>query len=253
MRTVPQLVESMTCDGFVVVPEVFSRNQIDAIVAELEAALNSHLTKDSIRSDAGNLYAARNILAVWPPATEVWRQTPTLEILTAILGPDFGLVRGLYFDKPPDRSWTLPWHKDLTIAVQEHRHSKLFTKPTRKAGVPHMEAPLKVLESMATIRIHLDDVTEENGPLQVIPGSHQTGKELRIGNSPAVSVLVRHGDVLVMRPLLAHASGHSKPGTRRHRRILHLEFAASAELPENFCWHEFHPGLPQRLMVDTNS
>ena len=49
------------------------------------------------------------------------------------------------------------------------------------------------------------------------------------------------GDVLLMRPLLAHNSGRSHPETTRHRRILHLEFAGLAELPDGFAWHTFVP------------
>src|SRR5262249_17161143 len=168
---------------------------------------------------------------LWPAAASVWRRSPLMELLVAVLGGEFGLVRVLFFDKPPDRSWTLPWHKDLTIAVREHReNSRLFSKSTRKAGVPHMEAPLEALEKMLTIRIHLDDVTEENGPLRVMPGSHRSGKELQMRSTVPKNILVNQGDVLLMRPLLAHASGHAKADTQRHRRILHLEFAASAEL-----------------------
>src|SRR6185437_14142607 len=79
-------------------------------------------------------------------------------ILAAILGPKFGLVRILFFDKPPRQTWALPWHKDLTVAVRDNRlPSQHFAKPTRKAGVPHVEAPQAILESMLTARIHLDE------------------------------------------------------------------------------------------------
>jgi ectoine hydroxylase-related dioxygenase (phytanoyl-CoA dioxygenase family) len=162
------------------------------------------------------------------------------DALTAVLGPEFGLVRTLYFDKPPERTWSLPWHKDLTIAVRENRlPSDRFTRPTRKAGVPHVEAPQELLESMLFARIHLDDVTEENGPLQVAPGSHQTGKSMVLGNAHPQNILVQRGDVLLIRPLVAHCSGRSHPETRRHRRILHLEFAASPTLPDGYAWHDF--------------
>ena len=42
-----------------------------------------------------------------------------------------------------------------------------------------------------------------------------------------------------MRPLLAHCSNRSGRRHERHRRILHLEFAASAELPDGYEWHDF--------------
>ena len=95
---------------------------------------------------------------------------------------------------------------------------------------------------MVTARIHLDDVTDENGPLKVIPGSHATGTILQLGDVQPEAIRVQRGDVLLMRPLLAHGSGRSHPETHRHRRILHLEFAASAELPDGYNWYDFRPG-----------
>jgi len=46
----------------------------------------------------------------------------------------------VYFDKPPGHSWALPWHKDYSLAVREHGRAGVFTKPTVKAGVPHVVA-----------------------------------------------------------------------------------------------------------------
>src|SRR5262249_2507786 len=163
------------------------------------------------------------------------RRPPLPEVLDAVLGPGCGLVRVLFFDKPPEASWALPWHKDLTVAVRDNTlPSAHFGRPTRKAGLPHVEAPAWLLERMLTARVHLDEVTEENGPLRVLPGSHRAGKELNAGAAEPRSILAGRGDVLLMRPLLAHASGHSAPGTARHRRILHLEFAGVRELPDGY-------------------
>jgi ectoine hydroxylase-related dioxygenase (phytanoyl-CoA dioxygenase family) len=172
-----------------------------------------------------------------------WRRSDLPGYLAGVLGPDFGLVRVPFFDKPPRQTWALPWHKDLTVAVRDNRpRGSHFSHPTRKAGVPHAEAPLAVLEAMLTARIHLDDVTGENGPLKVIPGSHRAGKALALDAAPPRRVLAGRGDVLLIRPLVAHCSGKSEPGTARHRRVLHLEFAASAELPDGYAWHTFLPG-----------
>jgi ectoine hydroxylase-related dioxygenase (phytanoyl-CoA dioxygenase family) len=90
---------------------------------------------------------------------------------------------------------------------------------------------------MLTLRIHLDEVTDENGPLKVIPGTHRQpdpGKD-----TAPVSIHAAIGDVLAMRPLLSHSSGASLPGTTRHRRILHLEFAADRILPDGYQWRHF--------------
>jgi hypothetical protein len=230
-------------DGFTIVPGVFEEGEIDGLVAELERTLSRQCEATAIRSQADVVYAARNILELWPRAASLWRRQPLTDLLEKILGPRFGLVRGLFFDKPPEQTWALPWHKDLTIAVREHRQPTFsFTKPTRKAGVPHVEAPQELLEAMLTLRIHLDEVTEMNGPMRVLPGSHRTGKRMSMDESLRQSVLVRKGDVLLIRPLVAHSSAASHPDTRQHRRVLHLEFAGWPELPEGYGWHTFLAG-----------
>jgi ectoine hydroxylase-related dioxygenase (phytanoyl-CoA dioxygenase family) len=97
---------------------------------------------------------------------------------------------------------------------------------------------------MLTARIALDEVVDENGPLLVIPGSHRdvsaeelpTALELEPRTRP---IHMRAGDVLLIRPLVVHRSGPSRPGTIRHRRTLHFEFAAEETLPAGLAWHRF--------------
>ena len=226
-------------DGFASAPGLLPEFECDALVASLEARLQ--VADPSIRGGEGAIYAARNLLDFWPEATTFWRRPAILEVLQAHLGASAGLVRMLYFDKPPGQSWALPWHKDLTISVADNRGPWVgYRHPTTKAGVPHLEAPEAVLETMLTLRLHLDAVTDENGPLKVLPGSHHTGKHLDLSGEVVVLHADR-GEGLLMRPLLAHASGRSQEGTTRHRRILHLEFACSEALPEGVRWHRFLP------------
>ena len=117
--------------------------------------------------------------------------------------------------------------------------SEAFSRPTVKAGVPHVIASDELLQQMLTLRIHLDEVTDENGPLRVIPESHVSSESAGIGVESAVTIYAKEGDVLAMRPMISHASGASFEGTIRHRRILHLEFAANEKLPDAYQWHDF--------------
>ena len=229
-------------DGFTVVPQVYAAGEYQQLAADVQAVL-SCCTDDgtSLRRANGAIFGARNLLNIFPSARTLWRKPPLLELLVNVLGDDFGLVRGLYFDKPPHGNWSLPWHQDLTIAVEDHSlPSERFRERTMKAGVPHAQAPDEVLQRMLTLRIHLDDVTAENGPLTVLPGSH-LGRDSDPAFQPPVTILAAAGDVLAMRPLLSHASVSSVPGTSRHRRILHLEFSAAGELPDGYRWHQFIP------------
>jgi ectoine hydroxylase-related dioxygenase (phytanoyl-CoA dioxygenase family) len=92
---------------------------------------------------------------------------------------------------------------------------------------------------MITLRIHLDPATPDNGPLEVIPGSHASRDTNP--NCEDVRILAAAGDVLAMRPLLLHASGESSPVSPSHRRVIHLEFAGEPTLPEGYRWHQFVP------------
>jgi hypothetical protein len=234
-------LNQIEADGFATIPAVFSADEARTIAAELGATFRSPSAESAaMQTPDGAVYGARNVLSLWPPAACVWRQAPLPESLLGVLGPRYGLVRVLFFDKPPEQTWSLPWHKDLTIAVQDNRlPSHRFTKPTRKAGVPHVEAPEELLEQMVIVRVHLDAMTDDNGPLRVIPGSHRSGKSMHLGEEIPHTVLLSQGDVFVMRPLLTHSSVCSRPDCESHRSILHFEFASLPFLPDGYAWHDF--------------
>ena len=185
---------------------------------------------------------ARNLIDEFEPARTIWREPVLVNLLREVLGHSFGLVRVLYFDKPADRSWVLPWHKDMTVAVNDNQSpSEGFSKPTRKAGVPHFEAPTELLNQMLTLRLHLDEATSRNGALRVIPGSHLTGKLPATSTEQFVTVDAGVGDVLAMRPLISHSSGHTEPESGLHRRILHFEFSGVPKPAADLQWHRFLP------------
>ena len=118
----------------------------------------------------------RNLIWRVPAIRRLARASQLLEIVRAILGPGAFAVRGLYFEKTLTTHWNLPWHQDLTIAVQARRDVPGFGPWTVKAGIAHANAPGELLGRMVTIRLHLDDCDLENGPMRVLPGSHAAGK-----------------------------------------------------------------------------
>ncbi len=244
-----RLLETIRETGYAMLTGVFSESELVDLREQSGQAFRGE--EESIRQRSGAVYAARNVLTHWPEARGIGRHPQLKSRLIAVLGEQCGLVRGLFFDKPPEQTWSLPWHKDLLIAVREGaRHSPRYSPPRPRLGVPHTEPPVEVLENMLTARIHLDSMTAHNGPLEVQPGSHRSGKRLELGAEfRPVTLHCRAGDVLLMRPLLAHASGKSLPGCQEHRRILHLEFAAEPHLPEGVEWWEYYP-LREATSVD---
>lgn len=185
--------------------------------------------------------AGRRGLLGLPTVATLARSTRLLDLVRPHLPSEPFPVRAIYFDKSSDGNWLVPWHQDLTIAVRDRAEVPGFGPWSMKDGVSHVQPPIEVLEQMLTVRIHLDDADETNGALRVLSGSHRLGRlsaeriqELR-AQQPEVLCVASAGDVLLMRPLLLHASGRST--SAGHRRILHLEYAAFS-LPPELKWHE---------------
>jgi len=234
----PSITELIDRDGFAMLKGIFSPLVAQQLGAELERAILNDAEHQSAISRGETLIAARNVLEVYPAARTLWHRPPLDVILKEVLGENLGLMRGLYFDKPPQKSWSLPWHQDRVIAVKNNKlPSSVFGKPTIKAGVPHVEAPIWLSQQIIFARIHLDPMLDENGPLQVMPGSHRANQ---VQESRAPVTLYAHpGDVLLMRPLVFHRSSESLPMTNLHRRVLQLEFTGCPVLPDGYQWHTF--------------
>jgi hypothetical protein len=123
------------------------------------------------------------------------------------------LMRALALDKSPEANWFVPWHQDRADETRERC--------------------AQALARMVTLRVHLDDCGEDNGPLEVLPGSHLAGRldraaiaDLSARAMPLLCLAVR-GDILAMRPLLVHRSQRAR--SPRRRRVLHLEYAPAGE------------------------
>src|SRR6516225_10108860 len=98
-------------DGYTVLPAVFSEREVAAILESLAAAFAGDQSGSTLRTEDGFVYGARNLMQLWPGVISAWRKSPLPELLADTLGANFGLVRVLYFDKPPEQSWALPWHR----------------------------------------------------------------------------------------------------------------------------------------------
>ena len=140
------------------------------------------------------------------------------------------MVRAIYFDKSADANWLVPWHQDLTLALRERADVEGFGPWSVKEGVPHVQPPVDYLRRMLTVRLHLDDADESNGALRVLPGSHADG---RLGAGRIQEIRARQNEVLCA----VRAGGAGRSTSDRHRRVLHLEYAAF-RLPPELHWHE---------------
>ncbi len=210
---------SVERDGFAIVPRVVTATTISRI---------SHALSESIvrRTRAG----VRNVLRI-PAVRELATQEDLLELARQVLGPGAIPFRTTLFDKSAPSNWLVVWHQDTALPLRERRDIRGWGPWSVKEGVICAHAPASALEQVLAIRVHLDDSNEENGPLKVLPATHDLGVlnddqiHALAGQEAALDCCVAAGGVLLMRPLLVHAS--SKARSNAPRRVLHIEYAST--------------------------
>lgn len=227
--------QEMVSNGFTVIENVFTDKEVDTLIGIIERADSSN---DTFRKTK-DLFAIRQFLKEVPDAAPAIFTPELNATLRELFGPGYQVVKSIYFDKPGDSNWFVSYHQDLTISVKEKAEVPGFGPWTVKQQQYAVQPPLTILENNFTIRIHLDDTDEHNGALRVIPGSHNKGiyRPETIDWSTEREVLcnVRKGGMMIMRPLLLHAS--SRTTNSHKRRVIHIEFS-NQELPAPLQWSE---------------
>jgi hypothetical protein len=231
-----QAVLSLQQDGFAILADLFSTKEITAILNTIEA---TETASPNFRRSQ-DVFAIRNLLREIPALREQLL-TPAVRQLLAVLFPDATphLTKAIYFDKPAGSNWLVAWHQDVMIAVNRRLNLPGYGPWTSKQGEVTVLPPRQVLESIITVRLHLDECDETNGALRVVPASHQHGvipnREHSTYTPQAVTCPVPAGGVMLMQPLTLHASNRST--SNYPRRVIHLEFSA-IELPDGLEWRE---------------
>lgn len=147
---------------------------------------------------------------LFSPEARMWlAEHPGLaEIARRLAGGAVHVTRLQAFDKSAGANWFVPWHQDRS-----------------EDGA---ERSIPFLENTLALRIHLDPCGEDNGPLEVIAGSHAQGRlegaaiPGAVARAAPVLCLTDRGDVLAMRPLLLHRSQRAKQPAAR--RVIHIEY-----------------------------
>jgi hypothetical protein len=210
--------------GFAIVPNVVHPDEIRNLLQDFSGTSFE-------RSRAGMRHAMK-VPGVMRLALDPRLQGTAQEVLGGEAVP----FRGTLFDKSGKANWLVAWHQDTALPLREKKEIPGWGPWSVKDGVTYAHAPAETLMRVIALRVHLDDSTPSNGPLRVLPGTHRVGvlsdEEIRslACKVPPVDCLVPRGGVLVMRPLLIHAS--SKSRSEKPRRVLHIEYASSMTIAE---------------------
>jgi Phytanoyl-CoA dioxygenase (PhyH) len=216
------ILRSIDNDGFAVVASVFSHHDINAIPEEMVAS-------SAGRSRAGIRHALR--LA---PVAKIAGDPVLIDWACSALGPNAFPFRATLFDKSATRNWLVVWHQDAALPLCQRMECPGWGPWSVKAGIAYAHAPAAALSPVLALRVHLDDSTSGNGPLRVLPGTHTLGV---LGDDAihdltkaigAIDCVCPKGGVVLMKPLIVHAS--SKSQIDAPRRVLHIEYAASESM-----------------------
>ncbi len=227
--------EDILKNGFAIIEDVYSDHEVSSIIKTIDKADQSN---PAFRKTT-DLFAIRRFLKEAPGVKELIFNNKLKTLINNLFGVGYFAVKSIYFDKPERSNWFVAWHQDLTIAVSNKADLYGYGPWTVKMDQFAVQPPLDILQDNFTIRIHLDDTDEGNGALRVVPGSHL--KNIRRVEAidwhaePETICKVNAGGIMIMRPLLFHAS--SRTTTNKKRRVIHIEFS-KANLPTGISWAE---------------
>lgn len=210
-------MEDLNKNGFSVIHNIFSRSECTGILG--------HLSNWKVgRGRAGTRH-----LMTCPAVLSLANDKRLIELASTALSEPATPYRATLFEKSPESNWLVVWHQDTALPLSKKLGGSEWGPWSNKLGVIYAHAPSWALEKVITLRVHLDPCGPENGPLRVIPGSHKKGvlTDDQIGTvttaQASVECTVPAGGVLLIKPLIVHASSKSKSKTPR--RVLHIEYA----------------------------
>jgi ectoine hydroxylase-related dioxygenase (phytanoyl-CoA dioxygenase family) len=224
--------------GFTIIDNVFTAEEVAAIIE----TINSIDTSGPAFRKTSDLFAIRRFVKEVPAISPRVFNSRLRAIINELFGPDYFLVKSIYFDKPEQSNWFVAYHQDLTISVEEKKPVAGFDQWTIKNNQFAVQPPVALLENIFTIRIHLDDTDENNGALKIVPGSHRKGiyrpETIDWNTEKEMVCKVQSGGIMIMQPLLLHASNRTTNNNKR--RVIHLEFSNQL-LPGELQWAEYLP------------
>jgi ectoine hydroxylase-related dioxygenase (phytanoyl-CoA dioxygenase family) len=221
--------------GFTVIEGIYTDVEVDDIIASIDETYKSNPT---IRK-TNDLFAIRQFLKRVPDVKQTIFNDSLITIIDGLFDKGYFVVKSIYFDKPEESNWFAAWHQDLTISVDKKIELRGYNSWTNKQNQFAVQPPIEILEDNFTIRIHLDKTDENNGALKVVAGSHLKGihraENIDWSQEKETICEVAEGGVMIMRPLLMHAS--ERTTNEERRRVIHIEFSNTG-LPKEIDWAE---------------
>jgi len=229
-------LKELESEGFIIIENIYNNEEIENLISIIESATENKIKESTFRQSQ-DLFAIRQFHKEIPKSLKYIFNEKLKNIIKNNFGEDFFITKSIYFDKPEKSNWFVSYHQDLTISVDKKMELKNFKNWTNKQNQFAVQPPIEILEKNFTIRIHLDKTTNENGALKIINKSH-INRVCRIEDLDLKTETiceVDKGGIMIMKPLLFHAS--NKTINNERRRVIHIEFS-NQQLPNGLEWSE---------------
>lgn len=222
----PAQADQFARDGYAVFENALAgplldllRAECDAFVAREDARMDAARTDRLGLSHRGRRYFANECQRTAPALRTMLFSPAMAAICRATLGDTAYFFFDQYVVKGPEGGLPFSWHQDSGYVVSN--------------GGPADHLPY------LTCWCPLDDATEENGTVRVIPGSHRGGirphlrdedsNDLAIATTDeGVTIAAKAGSVVAFSSLLLHATGANRSAAPR--RVYLAQYTAEAML-----------------------
>lgn len=222
----PDEIETLVHDGYLVRERILPPEQIE----RLRTALDETIARDEgLETRGGKAFGGvfiRHLTDKHPAFLEMMDFAPALSVARAVFGPMVQLRgftgRVCYPDDPHQET---EWHFHLRL-------------------VPDPLPPLFSRPQSLDALLYLDDVDDKNGPLSIIPGSHQwteqdLGKDDFDDKPGQVTLRLPAGSMVLAHGSLWHRAMPTRPDGTVRRLLLfgyspsHMKPAIYGKKPEN--------------------
>lgn len=209
-------------NGYSILNDLYTESEIKRILTCIKESKND----ESSFLKTKDLFAIRQLIKNNPELGDLLFNSKLVQLISSLYESDYFLTKSIYFDKPSSSNWFVAYHQDLSISVDNKFELENYVNWTLKKNQYGVQPPVQILEDTITIRIHLDNTDEDNGALKVIPKSHLYGiirSNSEYWNLDKEKICkVKKGGIMLMKPLILHASNRTTNGKKR--RVIHLEF-----------------------------
>ncbi|MCJ8733897.1 hypothetical protein PDJAM_G00228990 [Pangasius djambal] len=209
---------------------------------ELQEARNAFAELERTFGEDYTSYSLHNVHMKYDWVMALTKHPRVLEVITAVVGPDVLLLDSRFICKyPVSKQSKTQGNNDIILHNQENEGQKNESDQESEARLPyvawHQDMKYWGLDGgpVLSVWLALDDSQEENGALQVIPGSHFSGllphrQAKRVGNMLSVNQEIPEelvekekallcpllaGQMSIHDGLLVHASDPNTSGKRR--------------------------------------